>query len=655
MIRLVTPIEPTPYQLRPLFQAQSQGQAILHHVEDDRPQLEDTTILSFSPGCRRITPWLKEALNAPTLQRVIIGCHCPTDAKPLLERLHLRGIAILGPASGGIIEPGLCHTWASGVTPDQPMDGRVTLISQGGALGFSLYTLSRGAGAHFRRVVSLGSGHDESSALLALKQASLDPETDLVLFCLEALKDGRTFLNAINDLLQKGKRFILYRVGSEDKLRTNRHPGAQITDDLTWEQVARQWGFTLVRDLRSLVALANLGTLAAQKANPPAIIANSTGLGLTMADALRRKNVPLAPFSPDLLRQLAPLMPPHTVPANPLCMTSHILRTPETLIKTLQALASHPVTPCVVLGPLDSADLEHITPSLIQASKGPNKPLFCLLADWTEQSTHFEQLSASGVILFRSPSDLAEALCLAGTLNTPSPHPNPPLGKSHHYLTNTPPHTDEGHAFELLKIYGIPTAPTVHCLTLAEAHSAAQNLGYPVALKVVSPSFKEKAQARALALDLPGPEELRNAFGRVQERALRSHPDALLRGVLVQKMEEGLEMMVGVKNDPLFGPMVAVALGGALYAVSRDIVLRTAPVDTQTAKDMILSLKGAPLLTGQWNGKPLAVNALADLLAKVSTLPFDEPTLATLDLNPVFLDSNHARVVDAFVRKIHDH
>ena len=146
-----------------------------------------------------------------------------------------------------------------------------------------------------------------------------------------------------------------------------------------------------------------------------------------MADALRRKNVPLAPFRPDLLRQLAPLMPPHTVPANPLCMTSQILRTPETLIKTLEALASHPVTPCLILGPLDSADLERITPTLIQASKGPNKPLFCLLADWTEQSTHFEQLSASGVILFRSPSDLAEALCLAGALNTPSP-PAPPPG-----------------------------------------------------------------------------------------------------------------------------------------------------------------------------------------------------------------------------------
>ena len=123
-----------------------------------------------------------------------------------------------------------------------------------------------------------------------------------------------------------------------------------------------------------------------------------------MADALRRKNVPLAPFSPDLLRQLAPLMPPHTVPANPLCMTSHILRTPEALIKTLQALASHPVTPCGVLGPLDSADLERITPSLIQASKGPNKPLFCLLADWTEQSTTLNSSAHQALFSFARPA-----------------------------------------------------------------------------------------------------------------------------------------------------------------------------------------------------------------------------------------------------------
>ena len=152
-----------------------------------------------------------------------------------------------------------------------------------------------------------------------------------------------------------------------------------------------------------------------------------------------------------------------------------------------------------------------------------------------------------------------------------------------------------------------------------------------------------------MALNLRTEEELRNAYGRILERVSRVHPDAVIEGVFAQKMiTDGIECMIGIKRDPLFGPVVAVALGGAFYGLMKDISLRAAPVSIEVAHDMIASLKGYPLLSGAWSGVSMDVAALARQIVTLSHMGCAEPDIELLDINPIFIRPQGAEIADAF-------
>jgi succinyl-CoA synthetase beta subunit len=203
-------------------------------------------------------------------------------------------------------------------------------------------------------------------------------------------------------------------------------------------------------------------------------------------------------------------------------------------------------------------------------------------------------------------------------------------------------------AKRLLKAYGVPSTREVLCGSLSEAKDAAEEIGYPVALKVMSGDILHKTEAGVVALQLRNEEELRNAYGRLLEHAHTFAPHAHIQGVLVQEMvEEGLECLVGVKRDPLFGPMVAVGLGGIYVEVLKDLVLRKAPVSEGTALGMIEQLKGYPLLAGARGQKKRDIAALARLLRIVSEFACAEPDLLELDINPVFVRAEGEGVVAA--------
>ena len=154
----------------------------------------------------------------------------------------------------------------------------------------------------------------------------------------------------------------------------------------------------------------------------------------------------------------------------------------------------------------------------------------------------------------------------------------------------------------------------------------------------MSSRILHKTEAGAVALGLGGEEALTNAYGRILESALRFAPEGALQGVLVQEMvRDGFECILGVKRDPLFGPLVAVGLGGIYVEILRDVSLRRAPFGVATAREMLRELKGYPLLAGARGQKPRDVEALAELVARVSRIAAAEPDLGELDLNPVFV------------------
>ena len=174
--------------------------------------------------------------------------------------------------------------------------------------------------------------------------------------------------------------------------------------------------------------------------------------------------------------------------------------------------------------------------------------------------------------------------------------------------------------------YGLSLIKQAFCKNLEEVLAGGNDIGFPLAIKVVSRGIGSKKEARGIALNLRTEEELQNAYGRIIERAVKSYPEAIIDGVLVQEMvSDGIECMVGMKRDPVFGPVVAVGLGGILYDVTKDLALRLAPVDFPMALEMVESLKGYPLFTGFRGSAALDFRSLASEVVKVSAMSCAEP------------------------------
>lgn len=214
------------------------------------------------------------------------------------------------------------------------------------------------------------------------------------------------------------------------------------------------------------------------------------------------------------------------------------------------------------------------------------------------------------------------------------------------------PHPTEYDAKILLGCYGIPIARERLCQSLQETTEAAEAIGYPVALKVMSPSILHKTEARVIALNLQDGEELRNAYGRTLEKARLADPKAKIRGVLVQEMiRSGTEWRMEFRRDERFGPLVEVGISGVYTEILPDGVIRVAPFDEREAFKMICESRGYPLLLEGWRRDRLDIDAFVSVLVAFSRLAFCEEEVSRLDINPLFVNRKGVLVVDAFIER----
>jgi acyl-CoA synthetase (NDP forming) len=203
---------------------------------------------------------------------------------------------------------------------------------------------------------------------------------------------------------------------------------------------------------------------------------------------------------------------------------------------------------------------------------------------------------------------------------------------------------------QCLAHYGIPLTREVALSLDQLAHLTEAPLPFPVAVKIDSPDIAHKTEARAVRLHVQDLTELKRSAGEVVTAAQSYNPRARLHGVLVSEMVEGQEVIVGVVNDRFFGPLVMFGLGGVFTELLQDVAYRYAPFDTDTAREMIVEIRSHAILTGYRGAPPLATDALADTLVRVSWLAHDyADRIATLDINPLFVNANGVRAADALL------
>lgn len=583
------------------------------------------------------------------------------EAQEALVRIgRTGGVRILGPNCQGLanLALGVPLSFSASLDTDRRPSGHVAYVSQSGAFGFASFAMAADAGAGFRYVVTTGNQADLDVIDFA-RALSADPEVRLLLLYLEGIKDGDRFIDLLRFTRSRNLPVAILKVGRSPVAReaAKSHTAALTGDEKVWEAVFRQYGVLALTDSDDVTDAARMfGSAKRTLGKRVGILSTSGGAGIIAADACDTMGLSVPELSGSLREEVEKFIPPFGSSRNPVDMTAQVINDPQGFRKLLSLMEESPEIDMVlpVLSMITGDSGLKMASDLAEAFEDGKKPMACCWLIDDEHGKNFRDLlTRRGVPVFTSLRRAA-----AGLARLAQWHGRPPLPPEREQEGVPPSRMEkmgeltEAEAKAVLASYGVPITRERLCRSLAESTAAAEEIGYPVALKVMSPDILHKTEAGIVALRVRDEEELRNTYGRILEKAVKAKPGARIRGVLVQEMiSGGQECIVGVRRDPLFGPVVAVGLGGVFVEVLRDVSFRLAPVDRRTVLEMLGELKGISLLKGVRGNPPRDVEALASLVEAVSRMALNEPDILELDVNPVMVleEGRGAVAVDALI------
>jgi len=563
------------------------------------------------------------------------------EEQRLLSVARQFGIRLVGPNCAGIVNTkhSLFPTLET-----RPPSGDVAFISQSGALGGAVLSWAEEQGVGFSKFVSYGNAIDltEVDFLDYLRD---DSETKVVALYIETVSDGRRFMEAAGKLSAMKPLIVIKSGRSESGGRaTQSHTGSMAGSDAVYEAALAQCGAIRVSGVEEMFDLCRgFVHLPPVQGKRLAIVTNSGGPGVLAADVGDRSGLEIHPPSSDLRDRLAERLPPFCALTNPFDLTvqgtEDDYRT--TLIEVLSeydaALAINVNTPYIDVAPLARG--------VVAAAQETGKPIAASFVAGKPAEAALPILANGGVPNFVTGERAARVLSLMSE-----------RGHSVERLRSSSNDTDrssvakqlqvtaqqlpweqrpmEPEAMDWLENLGFPMIPHLFARTADEAVRAARSFKQPLAMKIVSPLVMHKSDVGGVALDLSSSQAVRSAFNKMENLV----PVGALHGVLILPMiVDPVEAIVGLSQDPQFGPVIAVGLGGIYTEIFKDLALRIAPVSIDEAHRMIESLNGIEILRGA-RGKVLRdISALAQLVSDISQLPFRFRGIEEVDLNPVFL------------------
>lgn len=562
------------------------------------------------------------------------------------------GMRLLGPNCLGVVSPRsrLVLSFGGAFERLALEPGPVGLVSQSGALGGTILALAESRGVAASALFTTGNEADLTAAEV-LDALVDDAETRFIGLFLEGARDGARFRRAIERAREASKPVVVLKVGRsrEGARAAASHTGSLVGSDRVFDAVLRRAGAVRVDDLEELVETLRLLSRGCRPRAPSVgIVTPSGGQAGLLADRARAHGLLLPEPEPRTVEALRRALPEFGAAQNPLDVTGMVINQPLLFNQAVEAFAADARFGAVVLGlnhvPAERAlaFAERIGP-VCRASAAP------IVAVWSttdENAAAIARLEESGASVCRG-SHLALAVLrrLAGLADPPpagrglSPDPAraAALREDLRARRRTGARTlGEHDSARLLARYGIRTAPARLVGSGAEARQAAEEIGFPVVVKVASPDLAHKTEAGAVRLGLDSPAAVERARAEVLAAVAERAPGARVDGVLVQRMVSGVELLAGVSRDPQFGPVVTVGLGGIWVEALADTTLRSVPLTDAEAAAMLGELRGARLLEG-WRGSPPAdVGAVVEVLLGLSLLAEEAgAAVESVDVNPL--------------------
>jgi acetyltransferase len=498
-----------------------------------------------------------------------------------------------------------------------------------------------------------------------LLQWEEDPAVSTILMYVENFGNPRRFLETASRITKR-KPIIALKAGrsASGARAASSHTGALAASNAAVDALLAQAGVLRATSVEELFDMAMaFGAAARPRSRRTAVLTNAGGPGILAADALEANGLDVVELRPETVSALKPLFPEEASIRNPVDMIASAQ--PASYRQALELLLSDPGVDCAVavFVPPFGVSQAAVAESIVSAVRNrPGKTVVAVLMGRVGLSEGRADLHAVGVPAFIFPESAARALAALCRhqewLGRPA-SPITPLPVDHARATAVVAraraagrtHLEQSEALELVESYGIPTAAARIARSAAEAAAVASELGFPVVMKVISPVIDHKSDVGGVALGIDGADAARAAYDAMMREVGRRVPNARLDGVLVQRMiRGGLETIVGVSRDRLFGPLVMFGLGGIYVEALRDVVFRVAPISALDACDMLDGIRGTPILAGMRGRPGVDRDALVELLRRVSQLASDFPEIEELDLNPLLAFETRVVAVDARVR-----
>jgi acyl-CoA synthetase (NDP forming) len=629
----------------------------------DLPEIPDVAIVAVPASVALDTV---EALGARGVKGAIVfsaGFAETNEAGAALQAQMVasargHGMRLLGPNSLGLFNDriGFFGTFTASLEGGYPPPGRVGIASQSGAYGTHVFVLARQRRIGVPVCVLTGNEADVTVGEIIGWMAA-DPDIDVIMVYSEGIRESASLLAALETARVNRKPVVVMKVGRSALGQTSArsHTASIAGDDAVTDAVLAEFGAVRAHSTEQMLDIAQLATRRVYPVrNTLGVITVSGGAGVLISDAADALGLAMPPMPADAQARLTALVP-FAAPHNPVDCTAQALNDITLVGRFTESLVADGGYGSVLAFFSQVGGAASVAPRLREQlgavrNRHPDRLYVLSVLAAPEQVAGYE---ADGFTVFEDPGRATLAIEAMGRLGDAfarGPGLPPPVVAPVTLPASSP---DEAGAKRLLAQAGIEAAPERACSTAAAAVAAAEELGFPVVMKILSPDILHKSDIGGVLLDVATPAAVQDGFALLLDRARQAAPAARIEGVLVAKqLRGGVECILGIHRDPVFGPVAMFGLGGIFVEILHDVALHRCPFGEDVAEAMIRSIRAAPLLLGA-RGRPVAdIGALARMLARLSVFAHQAgPRLVSVDLNPVLAmpEGQGAYAVDAVI------
>lgn len=582
--------------------------------------------------------------------------------KQLIEIARKYDISFIGPNCLGVINTDPDTNLNASFAREMPDRGNIGFLSQSGALCTAVldYAIAKHIG--FSKFISFGNKADISEIDL-LYYLMEDEETRVILMYLEEVTDGRALMNAAQDVISKsGKPILIIKSGRTEAgaSAAASHTGSLTGRDEVCDAAFEQAGIIRCDNIEEMfnkaIAFAYQPVPASDKV---AIITNAGGPGVLTTDAAISRGLRLAKFSEETTKILKRALPSTANINNPVDVIGDARA--DRYVAAIQAAFEDPDVDgvFVILTPQSMTDIETIASEITKIAEGQSKPIYASFMGERDVAPGIDILQKHKIPHYILP----ESMCMSYQAVH---HFNKNLKARVHrdanldhiqdrvarelmkkISSNGRSYVTEVETIGLLRTYGLPAPLGQMATSVEDALDIAKDIGYPVVLKVVSDQVIHKSDVKGVELNLQNAEGLRKGYQRILDNVNAHMPDAVINGIYVIRMMTGCEeLILGIKRDPSFGPVLMFGMGGIFVEIFKDVSFGVAPLGREEAVSMIERTKAFEILKGSRGRAARDIESIVDAIVRLSQLAIDFPEIEELDINPLFvMDKGQGSVI----------